>query len=108
MTATWISPWTTYGGDFGPELDTVVCDSPDQWRYITVDVTEPVKYEYDHLMNGTTTYGIAMKDISGASPYVFTRQTLAEQQRPYLHIMIPEPVVGFLSCILLATLLMKH
>jgi hypothetical protein len=77
----------------------VTCEPPDPWRYITVDVTEAVKYEYGHL---GSTFGIALMDISDARPYVFTSETGAPEQRPYLHIMIPEPVAGCMVMALIA------
>lgn len=108
VSTTWNSPWSSPGGDFGPELDTVACEPPDLQRYIYVDVTEAVKYEYGHIGSGTNTYGIALMDISGAGPYVFTSGTGAAQQRPYLHIIIPEPAAGFAAWAILAGFLVKY
>jgi hypothetical protein len=108
VSATWQSPWATPGGDFGPELAAVACGSPDQHHYITVDVTDAVKYEYSHIGSGTSTFGFALKDISGACPYVFTRETGVALQRPYLHIIIPEPISVCMIFALLTGLLMKY
>ncbi len=41
-TATWVTPWTTAGGDFGPALDTIRVDQNSVGRWIRFDVSDAV------------------------------------------------------------------
>jgi hypothetical protein len=97
-----VTPWATPGGDMSAVLDVADLGTQSLNQVISVDVTMACRHEQACHASNAPVRGFALTDMSGAAPYVFTAESPIAEQRPYLHVVIPEPMAAVAALVLVA------
>lgn len=86
MSATWVSPWSTAGGDYGPTIATAFMTEGVKNYYETWDVTSAVE---QWVAPGGSNYGLILEaPVNAAKPEAkFTSNNHSDElKRPYLEV----------------------